>query len=83
MATTTKSSTDQYAISGGVEGKIRLNLLAEIMRPTTLELLSTAGLKAGDRCLDVGCGGGHVTLDLARGRSRRQCARSRLRRDDP
>ena len=36
------------------------------MRPTTLRLLAEAGLLSGDRCLDLGCGGGNVTLDMAR-----------------
>jgi 2-polyprenyl-3-methyl-5-hydroxy-6-metoxy-1,4-benzoquinol methylase len=57
---------DEYAITGGAEGKRRLNLLAEIMRPTTLALLTEAGVREGQTCVDVGCGGGHVTLDLAR-----------------
>jgi SAM-dependent methyltransferase len=60
------SERKSYAIAGGEEGKRRLNLLAEIMRPSTLRLLGEIGLGPGARCLDVGCGGGHVTLDLAR-----------------
>jgi SAM-dependent methyltransferase len=59
------SERKSYAIAGGEEGKRRLNLLAEIMRPTTLQLLTDVGVRTGDRCLDVGCGGGHVTLELA------------------
>src|ERR1700728_634758 len=55
-----------YAIAGGKEGKERLDLLADAMRATTLELLESAGLKSGDRCLDAGSGGGHVALDMAR-----------------
>ena len=35
------------------------------MRPTTLALLGRAGVGAGLRCLDVGCGAGEVTFDLA------------------
>jgi SAM-dependent methyltransferase len=55
-----------YAIAGGKEGKQRLDLLSDAMRPSTLELLESAGLKAGDQCLDAGCGGGHVARDMAR-----------------
>ena len=56
---------ESYAIAGGEEGKRRLSLLSEIMLPSTLRLLGEAGLRAGDRCLDAGCGGGHVVLDMA------------------
>ena len=55
-----------YAIAGGKEGKQRLDLLSDAMRATTLELLESAGLKTGDQCLDAGCGGGHVALEMAR-----------------
>jgi len=34
-----------YAIRGGVEGKRRLDLLAEMMAPTTKALLADAGLE--------------------------------------
>jgi len=59
-------SQGSYAITGGVQGKRRLNLLAEIFQPTTLSLLKEAGLRSGERCLDLGCGGGHVALEMAR-----------------
>jgi len=55
-----------YAIRGGKVGKERLNLLARVMLPTTLQLLNAVGINKGMRCLDVGCGGGHVTLLMAR-----------------
>jgi SAM-dependent methyltransferase len=54
-----------YAIRGGKEGKERLNLLARVMRPTTSQLLNKVDLKKGMNCLDMGCGGGHVTLLMA------------------
>lgn len=57
---------DRYAIDGGLDGKRRLDLLAEAMRPTTLALLGRVGLAKGHRCLDLGCGGGHVAIDMAR-----------------
>lgn len=55
----------RYVISGGQAGKDRLKLLSEVMRPTTSQLLGTIGVGAGMTCLDVGCGGGHVTLLMA------------------
>jgi 2-polyprenyl-3-methyl-5-hydroxy-6-metoxy-1,4-benzoquinol methylase len=57
---------ERYAIDGGLDGKRRLDLLAEAMRPTTLALLERVGLAEGHRCLDLGCGGGHVAIDMAR-----------------
>jgi ubiquinone/menaquinone biosynthesis C-methylase UbiE len=55
-----------YIIRGGVEGRERLRLLSRILRPTTLVLLDRVGVRPGMSCVDVGCGGGDVTLDLAR-----------------
>jgi SAM-dependent methyltransferase len=54
-----------YAIRGGVEGARRLDLLAQTMAPTTEALLAIAGLAPGMRCLDLGCGAGHVSRILA------------------
>jgi SAM-dependent methyltransferase len=54
-----------YLIRGGIEGRERLRVLARVMRPTTLALLERSGVSAGMRCLDVGCGGGDVSFDLA------------------
>ena len=54
-----------YAIRGGREGKERLDLLARVMLPTTMQLLDRAGLTRGMKCLDVGCGGGHVARLMA------------------
>jgi SAM-dependent methyltransferase len=55
----------RYAIGGGRQGKERLNLLSQILLPTTSQLLNTIGISKGMQCLDVGCGGGHVTKLLA------------------
>jgi SAM-dependent methyltransferase len=55
-----------YAIAGGLAGKRRLDVLAGVMAPATIALLDRAGIPAGGRCVDVGCGGGHVTAELAR-----------------
>jgi 2-polyprenyl-3-methyl-5-hydroxy-6-metoxy-1,4-benzoquinol methylase len=54
-----------YIIRGGLAGRERLRVLARIMRPTTLNLFARTGVKPGMTCLDVGCGGGDVTFELA------------------
>ena len=59
-------ASHRYAIRGGKEGKKRLDLLARVMLPTTMELLDRAGVIRGMKCLDVGCGGGHVAISMAR-----------------
>lgn len=58
-------ASHRYAIRGGKEGKERLDLLARVLQPTTLELLDRVGLSKGMKCLDAGCGGGHVSLLMA------------------
>jgi ubiquinone/menaquinone biosynthesis C-methylase UbiE len=55
-----------YIIRGGVEGRERLRVLARVVRPITLSLLHRAGIRPGMACLDMGCGGGDATFDLAR-----------------
>jgi SAM-dependent methyltransferase len=55
-----------YIIRGGVEGRERLRILSRVMRPTTLDLLKRAGMRAGMTCLEVGCGGGDLAFDMAR-----------------
>jgi SAM-dependent methyltransferase len=55
-----------YAIEGGQAGKQRLDVLAAVMQPHTAWLLDTVGVAPGSRCIDVGCGGGHVSRELAR-----------------
>ena len=52
-------------IRGGREGYERLQVLAAARRGSTLEFLERAGLRPGMRCVDLGCGGGAVSLELA------------------
>ena len=55
-----------YVIRGGKPGYDRLMLLARERGHDTQALLEQAGVSAGMRCIDVGCGGGAVTLEIAR-----------------
>jgi 2-polyprenyl-3-methyl-5-hydroxy-6-metoxy-1,4-benzoquinol methylase len=61
-----KPASQSYIIRGGMEGRERLRLIARIMRPTTLALFERAGVREGATCLDAGCGGGDVSVELAR-----------------
>lgn len=56
---------ERYVIRGGRTGYARLQVLARAHQASTAELLGRAGLCPGMRCLDLGCGGGEVTLELA------------------
>ena len=55
----------RYALRGGAEGKRRLDLLAKAMAPTTEALLAEVGIPADSRCVDLGCGAGHVGRYIA------------------
>lgn len=52
-------------LRGGRWGYERLQMLARVRREDTLELLRRVGLRPGMRCLDLGCGGGEVTFEIA------------------
>ena len=60
------SVEDRYIIRGGLAGRERLRVLARAMHPTTAALFDLIGIAPGMSCLDVGCGGGDVTCELAR-----------------
>jgi ubiquinone/menaquinone biosynthesis C-methylase UbiE len=57
---------ERYVIRGGEWGYERLQVLARSLWPATSALLDRAGLGPGMSCADLGCGGGAVTLELAR-----------------
>ena len=61
-----QNTMSHYVIRGGRDGRERLRLLSGVMRPYALRLFDRLGICEGMRCLDVGCGGGDVTLELAR-----------------
>ncbi len=60
-----KEGLDSYIIRGGKEGRDRLSVLARVLQPTTLALIDRVGSIDGATVVDVGCGGGDVTFDLA------------------
>ena len=60
------TTKDEYVIRGGVAGRERLRILARVLHAGTTALFDRLGVGAGLRCLDAGCGGGDVTLELAR-----------------
>ena len=56
----------KYTIDGGEPGKRRLDVLQRVHGPQTAALLDRVGLRKAGRCVDVGCGSGHVTIELGR-----------------
>lgn len=57
---------ERHVIRGDERGDQRLQILARCWRPTTAALFDRVGLAPGMRCLDLGCGSGHVSVELAR-----------------
>jgi ubiquinone/menaquinone biosynthesis C-methylase UbiE len=57
---------ERYVIRGGREGYERLQILSRSRWPDTSDLFELSGVRPGMRCVDLGCGGGDVTLELAR-----------------
>ena len=56
---------ERYVIHGGRAGYDRLLVLARQRWPDTASLFAEIGVTRGMRCLDLGCGGGAVTFELA------------------
>jgi ubiquinone/menaquinone biosynthesis C-methylase UbiE len=56
----------RYVIRGGREGYERLRVLQRSRWPDTRDLFERIGVAEGMRCVDLGCGGGEVTFELAR-----------------
>ncbi len=57
---------DQYVLSSGRTGHDRLRMLCEIHDPHARDLLKRAGLTAGQRYVEFGCGLGYVARWAAR-----------------
>lgn len=60
------SDRGSYVLRGGRAGANRLQVLARSLQAGTDALLDQVCVPSGANCLDVGCGAGDVTLDLAR-----------------
>lgn len=60
------ANSRHYAIRGGLEGRERLRILARVMHASSMSLFDRLELRCGLTCLDIGCGGGDATLELAR-----------------
>jgi len=59
------TTTSGYMIRGGQAGKSRLDVLDLAYRTSTADLLRHLDIPRGARCVEVGCGGGHATRQLA------------------
>lgn len=55
-----------YTIDRGVGVRDRMDLLAKVRDPATRALFDLVGIPSRARCVDLGCGAGHVAIELAR-----------------
>ena len=58
--------SNRYTLYGGQKGYDRLLVLSRERWPNTEALFRRAGLGSGMKCVDLGCGGGEVTLEIAK-----------------
>jgi SAM-dependent methyltransferase len=59
-------SQDNYIIAGGAEGKKRLGRLGGVLNEGTINLLLELHPNPIEKFLDLGCGGGSLTLAMAK-----------------
>jgi ubiquinone/menaquinone biosynthesis C-methylase UbiE len=55
----------RYVIRGGRAGYERLRVLHAVHGPATRDFFDLLGVGPGMGCVDLGCGGGEVTFDIA------------------
>ena len=58
------SGSPNYIIRGGEAGRERLRVVGRVLWPTTEALFRRVGIPPTASCLDVGCGGGDVSVKL-------------------
>ena len=58
--------SNRYTLHGGQKGYDRLLVLSRERWPDTEAFFRRAGLASGMKCVDLGCGGGEVTLEIAK-----------------
>ena len=61
----TEKTESDYVLGTNEEEIDRLGLQHRVWRPTTLECWRRAGITIGSRVIDIGCGPGYATIDLA------------------
>ena len=59
-------SDEKYVLATGAEAEYRLRIVNEVHGPDSKEFLERAGLEAGLRVADIGCGVGKMTLYIAK-----------------
>lgn len=60
-----RSPTSEYVLGTHDAERKRLGLQHSVWRPKALECWQRAGIRTGSKVVDVGCGPGHATMDLA------------------
>jgi SAM-dependent methyltransferase len=63
---TVMGDLNHYVIRGGIRGRERLKVIARVLHDSTSALFDRVGVGSGSYCLDIGCGSGDITFELAR-----------------